>query len=752
MNGVKFMQSDPNETLIPTMGINNCGGRCIIYAHVVDGKIVKITTDTSKGSLQHPPLQACVKGFHYAETFLNETTRLTSPLIRTGKRGEGMFRKATWEEAISLITKEWIRIRDTYGPGSRYVHYCWGVSASLTPIAFAKRLLALDGGFLDYYNSYSSACMHFTTPYLFGTKYCGNSYADLLNSKLIILWGHNPADTKFDTHMYFLNEAKKAGIPIICIDPRFHTTARLLQAEWIPIKPGTDACLMDALAYVIITSGLYDKEFLTTFCQGFTPNTMPEGYQDQEDYFSYCLGKRDGISKTPEWAEKITGIPAKTIKELAIRYATTKPAALIQGLGPQRTFHGEQTVRGGVMLACLTGNVGIPGGSAGAGTCITYPNAPSLPKVPNPYPAKIPVYLYTKAIKDGIHMTAQTDGIQGSSQLSTNIKMILNLAGNTLINQHGNIQETAKILQDTSLCEFIVVSDLFMTPSAKFADVVLPSISFLEMNNMTNAWEQGDFIGYNNKVVEPLNGCRFEYDWLKEIAKNLSLYDAFTQGHETTDDWLKDLYKTLQKEDKELPSYETLKKNGIYRFEDLPCQVAFQAQREDFNNHPFPTPSGKIEIFSPALLALGKESEIPAIPKYLPSVEGVEDPLREKYPFQLIGYHTKRRCHSIHDNNPALEAIDPQVVFIQKDDAFALSLSDGEIVKIYNDRGCIEMPVKITNDLCKGVVAISQGAWYTPDENGIDHRGCINVLTSLTPTPLAKGNAQHTNLVNICKL
>lgn len=743
--------------IIHTMGRNNCGGRCIIDCHVQEGRIIKITTDTSEGSLEHPPLRACARGMHYHKTFLNDK-RLTKPLLRTGERGSGLFREITWEEAVTYITKEWIRIRDTYGVGSRYVNYGWGVSAMVTPLGLAKRLLSLDGGFLDYYNSYSTACVHYTTPYLYGTGYSGNSFSDLLHARLIILWGHNPAETVFDNMMFYLRKAKEQGVPIICVDPRYHDTAKLLQAEWIPIRPATDAALMDAMSYVMITKDLYDREFIHTCCQGFTKETMPSGYEQEEDYFSYVLGKTDGVVKTPAWASGITGISEAKIRELALAYATAKPAALIQGYGPQRNRNGEQTVRGGIALACLSGNVGIAGGWAGGSGNIVNPPTPQMPEVENPYPGKIPSFCWTQAIEDGIHM-GNKEGVKGLEHLASNIKMILNLAGNNLINQHGDVHRTEEILKDTTKCECIICSDLFMTPSTKYADIILPGVSFLEMNNIVAPWVAGDFIGSNAKVVEPLGECRFEYDWLKEIARNIGLYDAFTQGHETVDDWLKDRYELLRKEQEEttkgkvkLPSYEAFHKAGIYRYEGLPEIIAFQKQREDIAHNPFPTPSGKVEIFSPALCDMQERDLIPGIPKYIPAPEGPEDVLTEKYPLQLVGYHTKRRCHTIHDNNQDMERLDPQSVHIHPTDAAIRKLCTGDMVEIYNDRGCIRLPVKITEDIMQGVTAIAQGAWYTPNQAGIDTRGNINVLTSQTPTPLAKGNGQHTNLVEIRKV
>ena len=494
------------EPVIRTTGRNNCGGRCVICVHMKDGKIDHLSTEHPCDAPEEEiPLTACVRGLNYHKTFLGED-RLRYPMKRVGKRGEGKFTRISWEEAVDTIASEWIRIRDTYGVGSRYVNYATGISALNRGNNMAKRLLNLDGGFLDYYNSYSTACIRQATDIMYGTNQTGHDPEDWLNSNLIILWGHNPEETKFDSvTMNVLLRAKKKGISIIVIDPRRNDTAVRLDAEWIPVRPATDSALMDAMAWVIVEEGLQDQEFLDRCCIGFDKAHMPEGVDPSECYLSYLYGEKDGVSKTPEWAEGITGVPADTIRSLARRYAKAKPAALIQGYGPQRNANGEQSTRGGILLACMTGNVGISGGWASGVADWKNHKLPSWPKLVNHYNRQIPVYLWTDAVLHGRTMN-QLDGVQwinGSEEpvtLESDIKMILNLAGNCLINQHGDINRTAEILRDESKCEFIVVSDLFMTASAKFADILLPGISMFECENITMPWLYTDFLGFNNKV------------------------------------------------------------------------------------------------------------------------------------------------------------------------------------------------------------------------------------------------------------
>ena len=741
------MLEENGVTVIHTTGRNNCGGRCVIHAHVKDGRILRLTTDQPCDA--EVPLRACARGLNYHKTFLSGD-RLLYPMKRTGERGEGKFARISWEEAVEIIAGEWRRIREAYGPGSRYVNYATGVSGAFSPRSLAKRLLALDGGFLDYYNSYSSACIAQATELVYGTANSGNSPETWLDSKLILLWGHNPSETKFDSvSMHYLRKARKKGIPIIVIDPRKSDTVLDLDAEWVPIRPATDPALQDAMAWVIWSEHIQDQDFLDRCCLGFDKAHMPEGAEVRECYLSYLTGETDGQPKTPEWAEPICGVPAAKIRELAVRYARAKPAALIQGFGAQRHAYGEQGVRGGILLACMTGNVGVRGGwASGAGYCSRHASFRSI--VPhNPYRQKIPVYRWTDAVERGSAMT-DLDGVTGGKGLDSDVKMILNLAGNCLINQHGDINRTAALLRDTAKCEFIVCSDLFLTSSAKFADILLPGVSSLESENLTEPWMWGDFIGFNNKVVEPLGEGRFEYEWLSEVAEKLGVKEAFTEGR-TAGEWLEYLYNDLREREPELPDFARFKRDGIYRYRNNPVKTAFAASVRDPEKHPFPTESGKIELYSPKAARTEYQDFFPAIPCYIPPPGGPQDPLRAKYPLQLIGWHTKRRCHSIHDNNPALEKLDPQRLWMHPLDAAARDIRDGETVAVWNDRGRTVVPVLVTDRICPGVVALAQGSWYKPDRDGTDSNGSINVLTSLRPTPYARGNAQHTNLVEVGK-
>lgn len=744
-SGPNLPIADGDKRTIKTAGRNNCGGKCSIDATVQDGCLLNVETGCTIGD---PVVLACVRGRGYRKTYL-DGRRLRYPMIRAGERGEGRFRRISWEEAADVIAAEWMRIRDTYGPGSRYVNYGIGVNAAIRPDYLVRRLLNLDGGYLNFHGSYSFACSKYTLPYIYGDEFCDHSVEDLKNTKLLILWAHNPAVTLFGAQRnHFIAGLKEAGVRIVVIDPRKSDTAMAVADEWIPIRPSTDGALADAMAYVIRSENLHDQRFIDTYCVGFDEEHMPQGAPAGGSYFSYLFGEQDGIEKTPEWAAEITGISANKIRELAREYATTKPACLLPGLGNQRIANGEQTVRGMTALACLTGNVGIPGGGAGGAGFSREEKIPQFPQGTNPYPGVISCFQWTQAIEEGISMTRERDRIQGMEKLDADIKMMFSLASNTLVNQHGNINDSIRIVSDASKCEFIVCSDVFMTPSARFADLLLPAPSLFEDENIPGPWATGHYLLSNNKVVEPMFGCRTEYDWLSDVAKHLGLWEAWSDGRTSLSEWLEHIYEELRQDVAELPPYAEFKALGGHTYKNPKTYIAYEDQIRDPENHPFSTPSGKIEIYSKQLADLNLAG-IPAIPRYTPCPEGFEDPIRERHPLQLIGWHSKRRTHSIHDNNPWMEELEPQCLWMNAADAKVRSLHDGDTALVYNDRGQVQVPVRITERVMPGVAAMPQGAWYTPDGKGIDTRGSINVLTSSRPTPLAKGTGQHTARVEV---
>jgi anaerobic dimethyl sulfoxide reductase subunit A len=213
---------------------------------------------------------------------------------------------------------------------------------------------------------------------------------------------------------------------------------------------------MSAMAYVMITENLYDEDFVKKCCIGFDSEQMPDGLESEESYKDYILGSHDGQPKNPEWAEAITTIPRETIGRIAREYATMKPGVLYQGYGMQRRAYGEQPVRGGCVLAAITGNVGISGGWA-SGLALQAKDGGPLwsvfPTLRNPVKSMIPSFLWTEAVLRGTELS-ESEGLLGTDKLTNNVKLIWSVASNAIINQHGNINRTVEIMKDESLVEF----------------------------------------------------------------------------------------------------------------------------------------------------------------------------------------------------------------------------------------------------------------------------------------------------------
>ena len=253
------------------------------------------------------------------------------------------------------------------------------------------------------------------------------------------------------------------------------------------------------------------------------------------------------------------------------------------------------------------------------------------------------------------------------------------------------------------------------------------------------------------KVVEPPGECRSDYRICADLAKRLGVEKAFTEERDERGwvEWVLDRYRETRFPDLP-PLDDLLEKNvGVWAKPVTRPAVAFEEFRRDPEAHRLDTPSGKIEIFSKALVEKGRPDEIPAVPKYVEEWESPFGPEAEAYPLQVIGHHTLHRVHSTHDNVDWLEEAFPQRVFLNPLDAGDRGISDGDEVRVFNARGAVILLCRVTPRILPGVIDIPQGAWWTPDERGEDRRGNVNVLTSERWTPLAYGTAQHTAMAEV---
>lgn len=722
-----------NEKVVITSCSHDCGGSCILLVHVKDGVITRIEADDG----EEPQLRACLRGRAYRQR-VYAPDRLKFPMKRVGERGEGKFERISWDEALDTVARELKRVKNTYGNAAIMHMWSAGSRSQLHGKWLVQRLLNEFGGATEWWGGASNEGQIFAAMATFGDIYTSNTRDDLPNSRLIILWGWNPADSIWTTNTsYFLAKAREAGARVIAIDPKFTSSGAVFADQWIPIRPGTDAAMLIAMAYVIIKENLQDQRFIDTYTFGF------------EKYRDYVLGREDSVPKTPAWAEAITGVPASTIEKLAREYATTKPAALFSAYAPGRSAMGEQYHRAAYVLAAMTGNTGKPGACAGGGR--SYPSHDRMhapPAKPNPVDVAAPPRKYAIDSAFGgtsgarVHSSKIFDAIlKGKAGgYYADIKLLWATDCN-LLNQRPNINKGIQALKSL---EFIVVSEQFMTPTARFADILLPINTFMERNDVYKPWGGSPYYFFMNKAIDSLHESRSDVEICRELAPRLGIYD-YDSTEKTEEQWLREIVEVCE----DLPDYESFKKKGIHWVFQEP-HIAFKKEIQDPKNHPFKTPSGKIEIYS-NILAEMNNPEIPPIPKYFKGWEGPSDPLREKYPLQLVTSHYKLRAHSTYDNIPWMRELEPQVVWINLEDARARGIKDGGKVRVFNNRGEMVITAKVTERIMPGVVDIPEGAWFDPDENGIDRGGCPSILANDEHSP-GGSFASNTALVQVAKL
>lgn len=772
---------DDELTTVVTSCDHNCGSRHMLVAHKKGDVIVRLSTDN--GSYQEggaygtdtaemPQLRACLRGRSYRAR-LYSPERLLYPMLRVGERGEGKFKRVSWDEALDFVTKKMVEIKDNYGPTAildqAYAGTSYGVLHKSDQIeGLLARFLGLFGCRTNSWSVPSYQATTFSSRMTFGTIQDGNEDDTFAHCKLIIMWGWNPAYTFHGGNtFYYMRMAKQNGCKFVVIDPQYTDSCSSYDAWWIPIKPNTDAAMMAGMAHYIFSNNLQDQAFIDKFVLGMDAGTLPEKYKGKENFKDYILGTYDGQPKTPEWAAAICGVSAEDIKKLAHMYATTKPAALKASWAPGRASYGEQYNRMAAALQAMTGNIGVLGGCAeGVGKAwhaesVAYPYDENA----NLWWASIKsdrwahcVLNYPNVKREEIGLWQHHDPkIAGTIP---NIKAIF-WQGSDWFNQLTNINKEIAAIKKL---ELVVCMDSTITPSGLWADVLFPIATHFERHDVALPWYKGHYYIHRPKVIEPLGEAKTDFQVFTELAYRLgfgkkynprSERDYFHDNTATDEAYLKAWWENrVQAHQGVTMSWEDFKKHGVYKFKLERPHVAFQDQVE--KGIPFETSSGKIEIFSTYLAGIKdwKQTqfgyEIPYIPKWIEPFESLNHPKTKDYPFHMITPHPRWRTHSIFHNIPWLRETYQQEVTLSARDANRLGIKTGDIVEVWNDRGKVVVPAYVTERCMPGVVVLYEGAWMDRDSKGVDRAGNPDFLTLDEPSP-AGAFAYNTILVNLQK-
>ncbi len=536
------------------------------------------------------------------------------------------------------------------------------------------------------------------------------------------------------------------GVEFHLIGPLRDDYPAEIEAVWHPIRPGTDVALMLGLAHTLATEGRHDRAFLDRFCVGW------------DAFEAYLLGRSDGQPKDAPWAAAICGLPADEIVALA-RRALGRRTLITCSQSLQRAEHGEQPVWMGVVLAALLGQIGMPGGgfayalgsTSNTGKPPLAVPLPTLPQGRNSIADFIPV----ARIADMLLHPGEPFDYNGQQLTYPDIKLVYWVGGNPF---HHH-QDLNRLRRAFARPDTVIVHDLAWTATARHADIVLPATITLEREDI-GASEGDPLLVAMHRAVAPFERARDDYDIFAELAQRLGIADAFTEGRSARQ-WLEQIYeptrRALLSRDIDAPDFDQFWEAGELVLPTLPWDGGILREfRHNPDAAPLPTPSGKIEIASATIAGFGYP-DCPGHPTWLPPVEGAGSPAAARFPLHLIANQPATRLHSQLDfgaTSQASKVKGREPVRIHPQDAAARGIGEGDIVRLYNDRGACLAGAVLSDALRQGVVQLSTGAWYDPDDPAADKPLCVhgnpNVLTSDAGTSrLAQGCTGQLCLVEI---
>ncbi|HEV2405641.1 MAG TPA: molybdopterin oxidoreductase family protein [Ktedonobacterales bacterium] len=673
---------------------HDCPDTCAVVTEVREGAAVRFTAQP-----EHPVTQGwlCAKVRPYLERVYHPD-RLLYPMRRVGPKGGGEWTRMNWDEAISEITDRWRRII-TEETAAAILPYSYSGTLGLVQLAACNARLWNRMGASGLQRSICGAAAERAVQATYGARLAPDP-ADLLHSRLIILWGHNPAST--GPHlMPFLREAQRQGAYVVVIDPRRTLTARSAD-EHIQPRPATDTALALSLTHVLFAEGLHDENWL---------EAHSVGWRDLRDR---------AAAYPPERAAEITGVPADTIIALARRLGATKPALVKFADGVQRHGNGGQTARAIACLPAIVGQVGVRGGGLAYST------------------------------SDYVRWDAEAVG-HASECLPTPRSVNMNRLGAALLGEVSdppiralyvfcanpvtsapNAARTIQGLQREDL--FTVVHELFLTDTARYADIVLPATSQLEHADLHKAYGHRN-LQYNAPAIEPLGEAKSNWDVMRLLAAAMGYEEPWLR--QSAEEVIAEILVATRATNPLLASVtlDRLQQEGT-------VSLAFDAEHDvPFADGRFPTPSGKVELRCEALAAEGLDP----LPEYTPPAEFRGRRADDDRLVLITGASHHFVSSSMANVRSVAAKEGTPYIEINPADAEARGIVHGQRVIVGNERGECRLRAVVTANVPPGVVVSPKGQWQSLSPDGRN----VNWTTSDALADLAGQSTFHSNLVAV---
>ena len=723
-----------------------------------NGDIIEV-----RGQRLDPDPSAIGQAFH-----ARKSLRVQRPAVRlswltngpgsnNNLRGSDPFVEVSWEKVFELVAVELERVRDKHGNNSIFAgSYGWGSSGRVhAPLALLSRFLRMFGGYTDTKGTYSSSAAETVVPYFLGMGYHeaigkGTSWSIIAdNTDLFVSFGGlRLSNTEVTyggqgTHHTrdWMRSAIDKGTEFLNIGPLKDDVDEEFKSRWQPIRPGTDVALMASLVHTLIIEKRTDEQFLQTYCHGW------------EIFKEYILGGSDGVAKDAAWGSAITTIPEDEIKSLA-REMSEKRTLINLTLSVQRADHGEQSYWMGMALACALGQVGLPGGGlafpfgtqGNVGSGQVRKRVAGMPLPPKPENGAV---ISVSRVSELLEGAGNTHRWNGTEIALPDIHLVWWAGGNPF-HHHQDLNRLQRAWEKP---DTIIIQEPFWTATARRADIVLPSSLSLERNDIGGAETQ---LIAHQKMDDPPGEALDDYEIFAQLAEILQFGDRYSEGR-NGDEWVETVYEIFRADNTWAPDYAEFRKMGYLQYPDMPAmgekeQVFLSEFRREPSLNPLRTPSGKIEIFSEQVAAF-EYLECPGHPTWIEPFERVGGVGSEKHPLHLISNQPQSRLHSQFDHaepSQATKVSGREPARLHPSTAADRNIKNGDVVRIFNDRGACLAGAVLDSALMPEVVQLSTGAWYDPDEDGTCRAGNPNVLTRDKGTSeLAQGPSAHTCLVDV---